>query len=247
MKQEVSSVLEGRPLADYQAPEAGSLQLGDELKPLVAEFVRDGVDLRLIAEDGDFITIHDYFASGPGADLVTAGGARLPSDLVSKLSGPGPLAQSATVQSDAGGPIGEVVRLEGTVSARHADGTTSDLVEGAAVYQGDIIETGSGSSFTIVFLDDTQFSIIEKGRALLDELIYNMQSGCAECRIRLLQRILSHFSGLIANDDPETVTVRTPVGTIGRRDKSWSGDVTCIGEESVSTLFTRADAYTNEA
>src|SRR5690606_39875895 len=176
MKQEVSSVLEGRPLADYQAPEAGSLQLGDELKPLVAEFVRDGVDLRLIAEDGDFITIHDYFASGPGADLVTAGGARLPSDLVSKLSGPGPLAQSATVQSDAGGPIGEVVRLEGTVSARHADGTTSDLVEGAAVYQGDIIETGSGSSFTIVFLDDTQFSMNENGRARSEEHTSELQS-----------------------------------------------------------------------
>lgn len=247
MKQEVSSVLEGRPLADYQAPEAGSLQLGDELKPLVAEFVRDGVDLRLIAEDGDFITIHDYFASGPGADLVTAGGARLPSDLVSKLSGPGPLAQSATVQSDAGGPIGEVVRLEGTVSARHADGTTSDLVEGAAVYQGDIIETGSGSSFTIVFLDDTQFSMNENGRAVLDELIYNPSAGSGKFGISLLQGIFSLISGQIAKDEPENVDVRTPVGTIGIRGTSWSGEVRSIGEESVFTLFTGAIVVTNEA
>ncbi|MAL77579.1 MAG: hypothetical protein CMN55_00435 [Sneathiella sp.] len=247
MKQEGLSDLDSRSLADYQAPEQGYLRLGDEIKPLVAEFSREGVDLRLTSEDGGYITVHDYFASGPGVDILTAGGARIPSDLVSKLSGPGPVAQSAGTQSDAGGPIGEISRLEGTVTVRHADGTRVELVEGAAVYQGDVIETAGGSSFTIIFVDDTQFSMNENGRAVLDELVYNPSSGSGKFGLSLLQGIFSLVSGQIAKDEPENVDVRTPVGTIGIRGTSWSGQVKSIGEDSVFTLYTGAIAVSNEA
>ncbi len=247
MKQNINSDLFGKSLADYQAPDDGPIRLGAEIKPLVAEFARDGVDLTLTSDTGDYITIHGYFSSGPGPDIISAGGARLPSDLVSKLAGPGPLAQSTGTQSDAGGPIGEITAMNGTVTARHADGTSEEMVEGAAVYQGDVIETAAGSSFTIVFADDTQFSMGENGRTVLDEMIYNPSAGSGKFGVSLLQGVFSLVSGQIAKDNPENVDVRTPVGTIGIRGTSWSGNVKSIGEDSIFTLFTGAIVVTNEA
>ncbi|WP_339712210.1 Calx-beta domain-containing protein [uncultured Sneathiella sp.] len=247
MKQGFSVDLDTKALAEYQAPDHGAIQIGDEIKPLIAVFGRDGVDLTLTDDVGNYIIIHDYFVSGPGADLLTAGGARIPADLVSKLAGPGPIAQSSGTLSDAGGPIGEVTALTGTVTTRHTDGTGEELVQGATVFQGDVIETESGSSFIIVFADDTQFTMGENGRAVLDEMIYDPSAGSGKFGVSLLQGVFSLVSGQIAKDDPENVDVRTPVGTIGIRGTSWSGNVKSIGEESIFTLFTGAIVITNEA
>ncbi|MCC3306508.1 Calx-beta domain-containing protein [Sneathiella sp. HT1-7] len=247
MKQNNISDLGGNPLATHEISDGNPVQLGDEIKPLIAEYSREGVNLNLSSDTGDYITIYDYFFTGNAVDLITDGGARIPADLVVKLAGPGPMAQSAGTQSDADGPIGEVSELSGTVTARHADGTSEELVPGGAVFQGDVIETASGSSFTIVFGDDTQFSMGENGRAVLDEMIYNPSSGDGKFGVSLLQGVFSLVSGQIAKDDPENVDVRTPVGTIGIRGTSWSGHVKNIGEETIFTLFTGAIVITNEA
>ena len=98
MKTDINNDLGGRFLAEYDARGEDTIHLGEEIKPLVAEYGRDGVDLTLTSDNGDFVTIHDYFASFPGADLITAGGARIPSDIVSKLAGPGPLEPGAEAQ-----------------------------------------------------------------------------------------------------------------------------------------------------
>ncbi|PHQ68327.1 MAG: hypothetical protein COB93_10555, partial [Sneathiella sp.] len=207
----------GSPLAEYSISDGNSLQLGEEVQPIVADYARDGVDLTLTAETGDFIVVHDYFASFPGPDLITAGGAKISYDVVAKLAGPGPVAQSSTTQSDAGGPIGEVAEITGTVTAKHLDGTSDQLVEGASVYQGDVLETGSGGFFSIEFVDETQFSMGENGRAVLDEMVYNPSGGNGTFGVSLLQGVFSLVSGQIAKDDPENVSVKTPVGTIGIR------------------------------
>lgn len=247
MKQNDISDLGGNPLATHEISDGNPVQLGDEIKPLIAEYSREGVDLNLSSDTGDYITIYDYFFPGNAVDLITDSGARIPADLVVKLTGPGLMAQSADTQSDADGPIGEVSELSGTVTARHADGTSEELVPGGAVFKGDVIETASGSSFTIVFGDDTQFSMGENGRAVLDEMIYNPSSGDGKFGVSLLQGVFSLVSGQIAKDDPENVDVRTPVGTIGIRGTSWSGHVKNIGEETIFTLFTGAIVITNEA
>jgi hypothetical protein len=234
------------PLASYTADGMTSVQLGSEIKPLIAEFSREGVDLTLTDASGDHITVEGYFSSFPGPDLLTAGGAKITFDVASKLAGPGPLAQSAATDSDAGGPIGEVPGLTGVVTAQHTDGTTDSLVEGAAVFQGDVLVTGDGSSFSIVFVDETEFSMGANGRAVLDELIYNPSSGDGTFGVSLLQGVFSLVSGQIAKDEPENVSVKTPVGTIGIRGTSYSGEIKSIGEESIITLFSGAIVVVNE-
>lgn len=236
----------GKQVAEYNAPTDGNLQIGAEIAPLIAEFSRDGVDLILTSGNGDYITVNDYFSTFPGPDLLTEGGAKITSDVVGKLAGPGPFAQSASSQTDANGPIGEVTDLSGTVTAKHVDGTVDELVPGAAVFQGDVLETGADGSFAIVFADDTQFSMGENGRAILDEMIYNPSGGDGSFGVSLLQGAFSLVSGQIAKDDPENVTVKTPVGTIGIRGTSWSGHIKSVGEDTAFTLFTGAIVIVNE-
>ncbi|TNE33677.1 MAG: VWA domain-containing protein [Alphaproteobacteria bacterium] len=246
MKNETGAITNGPLTHDYHVDGGHSVQLGQDLQPLVAEYGRDGVDLTLADGHGGSAVIHDYFASFPAPDLLTAGGARIPGDVVTKLAGSGPLAQDSGTQSDAGGPIGEVTELVGTVTAKHADGTTDELVQGSSVFQGDILQTGDGGAFTVVFADDTKFSMGENGRAVLDEMIYNPSTESGTFGMSLLQGVFSVVSGKIAHDNHDNVDIRTPVGTIGIRGTHWAGHVRAIGEESVFTLFSGAIVVINE-
>jgi len=233
-------------LQEYSAVGKDNIELGGEIKPLVAEFSREGVDLTLHGDNGDYITVTDYFASFPSPDLITEGGARLTSDIVSKLAGPGPLAQSTVTQSDVS-PIGEFSELTGTVLVKHSDGTSEEAVEGSAVFKGDVLETARDGNFVLTFIDDTKFSMGPSGRAVLDDLIYNENDSSGNgMGVSLLQGVFSFVSGQIAKDDPESVNIRTPVGTIGIRGTSWSGKIAQLGEESLFTLFTGAIIVTNE-
>jgi len=233
-------------LGEYSATDKSQVHLGDELKPLVADFARDGVDLTLTNDAGEYIVINDYFASFPSPELVTSGGAKLTPDVVGRLAGPGPQAQNSTSQADES-PIGEVTELTGSVTIKHADGTSEDAFEGSMVFKGDVLETGADGDFAISFVDDTQFSMGPSGRAVLDDLVFNSgdasENGMA---VSLLQGVFSFVSGQIAKDNPESVSIKTPVGTIGIRGTSWAGKIAQLGEESLFTLFTGAIIVANE-
>ena len=74
-------------------------------------------------------------------------------------------------------PIARVVTVEGTVTATRADGTQVVLATDTPVFQGDVVETGSGAAIGLVFNDDTTFSLGDNARMVLDELIYNPDTG----------------------------------------------------------------------
>lgn len=235
------------PLAEYGSDGQSALQIGAEIMPLVADFQREDVDLKIVSDTGDYVLVKDYFASFPPPDLLTSGGAKLAHETVSLLAGPGPVAQSGNTASDASNAIGEITALKGIVTVRHADGTKDELVEGFAVFQGDVLETGSDGSFSITFVDDTNFTMGSNGRAVLDELIFNPDSSSSNgMGISLLQGAFSLVSGQIAKDDPDSVSIKTPVGTIGIRGTSWSGKILQQGEQSAFTLFSGAIVVANE-
>lgn len=233
-------------LEEYTANGNQAIQLGSELKPLVADFSRDGVDLHIQGDNGDFSVVKDYFSTYPGADLLTEGGAKITADVVSRLAGPGPVAQSTSSQTDVS-PIGQITDASGEIVIKHADGTSEDAIDGTFVYKGDILETGSDGNFDIIFIDDTKFSMGPDGRAVLDDLIYNADDTASNgMGISLLQGVFSFVSGNIAKDDHDSVSIKTPVGTIGIRGTAWSGKIAQLGEESLFTLFSGAIVVANE-
>lgn len=126
--------------------QAVSLPAGGNLAE--ARFIRHGGDLEIVLPDGRHIVLPDFFDGSASVSLTTADGQSLPADLVARLAGP--LAPGQFVQADGAGAglvqVGMVDKLSGTVSVRHADGTTGTLTEGGAIYQGDIIETSASGA-----------------------------------------------------------------------------------------------------
>ena len=69
--------------------------------------------------------------------------------------------------------IGKIEILNGEATVTHVDGTSDVLNIGDPVYQGDILETGSGDSVGVVLADETTFSMGENGQITLDEMVYD--------------------------------------------------------------------------
>ena len=217
---------------------------------LRASFQHDGADLRLVGADGAVVLIRGYFALETPPDLLTEGGSQIPADLALKLAGPqapGQLAQA--FGGDAFGetavdlaqavsePIGQVETSSGSVSAVRVDGTRVTLGEGDQLFQGDVIETGPGAALGIIFVDDTTFAMGEDGRAVLDEFVFNADTGDGTFNMSLVQGAFTFVSGQIAKSGIDAMAVRTPVATIGVRGTHPVFGAAAEGEENTYALL----------
>ena len=198
------------------------LVVPDDFDLLHGDFSRDGGDLVVVAPDGARLTIADYFDSESPPDLVTANGATLSADLVTRLAGPMAPGQYAQLATDAGGAeaIGTVDSVEGAVYATRADGTRVLLQAGDAIFQGDIIETGAEGRIALVFVDGTTLSMADDARMVLDELIYDASSGVGSMVLTAVTGLFALVSGDISAVNPGAAIINTPVATIGVRGTS---------------------------
>ncbi|MEE8204208.1 MAG: FecR domain-containing protein, partial [Alphaproteobacteria bacterium] len=209
---------------------------------LVADFVRAGPDLVLVGPDGTRILVKDYFALADPPALATEGGAAVAPDLVATLAGPlapGQYAQAAPAAGAA--PIGRVTTVEGSVTATRADGTQVTLEADSVVYQGDVLESSPGAAIGLVFTDDTTFSLGESARMVLDELIYDPDTGAGSSTLSVLQGVFVFVSGEIAANNPDAMTVRTPIATIGIRGTTVAGRIEADGEGGTVALLPDPD------
>ena len=209
---------------------------------LVADFVRSGSDLLVLAPDGDRILIKGYFALEFPPTLMTSGGAALQPDLVAALAGPvapGQYAQSEDViQAE---PIGRVEESVGDVSATRADGSQARLDVDSSVYQGDIIETSADGAVGILFIDSSTFSLGEDARMVLDEMIFDPTNMEGSSVFSVVQGVFVFVSGDIASNNPDEMVVRTPVATLGIRGTKVAGYAAMEGEENRVVLLGEED------
>ncbi len=183
-----------------------------------AAFDRVGSDLLVTARNGDQLVIRDYFDGEPPRDLIAFDAVAMRGTLVEKLAGS--LAEGQYAQAgaaDAAAPIGHVDKATGTVIAIHADGSRASLGEGDPVFAGDVLETGVDGAVGIVFADDTTLSLASDGRIVLDEMVYDPVTQSGSMGIELVQGMLSFVSGQIAKTEPDAMTVKTQMATIGIR------------------------------
>ena len=207
--------------------QAGSALDGKLVVPLAdfllgAEFTRSGLDLEIRGQDGTEVLIRDYFQHDEVADLWTPGGAVLSGELVARLAGP--VAEGwAQAAGSAARPIGVVEQVIGEVRAERADGASVILTEGSSVFQGDVVTTGPGARLGIRFADDTAFAMEGDGRMVLDELVYDAGSGSGSASFSILQGAFVFVTGQIAQSDPDSFEVTTPLATIGVRGTVFGG------------------------
>jgi len=239
-----------------------SLLVGDDAFLRDAEYVREGEDLLLVDGSGRTVDVSGYFQDGSRPDLVSDSGNRMAPEMVDALArvpggqqiaqaGPGAgSGESEAGQSQAGGaiqvaqagsggaaPIGEVTSTLGTVTVRRAAGGESELESGDAIFQNDVIETGSGGAVMITFADETNFSLGANANMAIDEFVYDPAAGVGSLGITMAKGLFRFVSGAVAKTGEDAMTVKTPVATIGIRGTHVVGQAAPDGETNAVTLL----------
>lgn len=210
-----------QPVILQASSEAVNLPSGYALKD--ADFLRSAMDLQLVS-GGREMTIENYFAFDPAPVLQAADGFSLSPQLVSSFVKASPdYASTGSLVDES--PVGVVDEVLGGATVTRVDGTTETVRLGIEIYQGDIVETAGDGAVNIVFVDDTSFAVSEDARLAIDEYVYDPVTESGSTDFSVLKGVFVYTSGAIGRDDPDDVTIETPVGSIGIRGTIIAGDV----------------------
>ncbi len=110
---------------------------------------------------------------------------------------------------------GTVILAKGVVTATGADNTNRVLAKGAAVEEGDVINTAKKSFAVIRMLDNTKLTLKPGTTIAIGK--FSTEKGKEEACINLVKGGLRTVTGLIGKRKPESFQVDTPIASIGIR------------------------------
>ncbi|WP_218625772.1 FecR domain-containing protein [Bradyrhizobium sp. dw_411] len=225
-----ASKFDGKLFVDSVGVHAGASAHGDHVSPHTThapadaiivpdahllfngDFKRSGVDLILSADDQKLV-LHDYFKGEKRAALASPDGAHLTGDIVKALSGHVEYAQadgSASVNK----VIGHVTKLAGSATAIR-NGVSIILNQGDNVEKGDVVQSGSGSTVGITFIDGTVFGLSSNARMVLNEMVYDPNGSNNSSLLSLVAGTITFVAGETAKHGD--MKIDTPVATMGIR------------------------------
>jgi hypothetical protein len=132
--------------------------------------------------------------------------------------------------------IGEVTEITGIAKIIRADGSEEPITLGAEVFIGDIVETEGDGAVNIGFVDDSSFAVSEDARISIDEFVFDPASESGDQDFSVVRGVFMYTSGLIGRENPDSVEIDTPVGSIGIRGTIIGGKIVPDGESQVSVL-----------
>jgi hypothetical protein len=97
--------------------------------------------------------------------------------------------------------------------------------------------TAKGAAVGITFVDDTVFSLGEEGRMVIDEMVYDPATQEGAFSANLVQGVFTFVSGEIAKTGVDSMTVSTPVATIGIRGTKVAGRAAQEGADNTISLL----------
>lgn len=200
-----------------------------------AKLTREGDDLILQAPSGETVVIEGYFSAVPAPVLTSPEGATLTPNLVDAFSR-SPLQFAAHDSANDESPIGAVEEVKGNATITRADGTVETVTIGTPVYQGDIVETDASGAVNIVFVDETSMAVSENARLSIDEYTFDPATESGTTNFSVLRGLFVFTSGLIGRDDPDDVSIDTPVGSIGIRGTVIAGEINPTGESKITVM-----------
>jgi hypothetical protein len=175
------------------------------------DFEKSGADL-IISDREHRVVVSDYFRGEKRPALISPEGAPLDPKVIEALSGHTAYAQAGT--APAAKVVGHVVKMTGSASLVR-NGVTIELNNGDAVYQTDVVQTGSSSSLGLVLVDGTTFNLSANARLMLNDLTYDPTSTSNTSLYTLVQGAASFVAGQVAKTGD--MKVGTPVATVGVR------------------------------
>ncbi len=176
------------------------------------DFKRSGVDL-IVSRDDHELVVQDYFKGEKRAPLASPDGAHLTGDVINALAGHVQFAQ-ADGSASAGKVIGHVTKLVGTATAIR-NGVSIILNHGDNVEKGDVVQSGSGSTLGVTFIDGTVFGLSANARMVLNEMVYDPNGSDNSSLISLVAGTISFVAGQTAKHGD--MKIDTPVATMGIR------------------------------
>ncbi|MBR1092685.1 cadherin-like domain-containing protein, partial [Bradyrhizobium manausense] len=198
------------------------------------EYRRAGEDL-IISDHQSHFTIPDYFKSVGHSRpfLVSPDGAPLSPNVVDALTGHAVYAQAGP-QAVAGKVVGHVAKMTGSASIVR-NGVTIVANVGDAIYQNDVVQTGSNSTIGLVLDDGSTFNLSANARFLLNDLSYDPNSTSNSLFLTLVQGAASFVAGQVAKTGD--MRVATPVASIGIRGTAVNLDISSTdGKVSISVV-----------
>jgi len=128
--------------------------------------------------------------------------------------------------------VGEIGKIRGSgVLERNGNVISGDT--GVGVLSMDTAVTAKGT-MQIDFVDETRVDITEHSRLLIDEFVYDPQSGQGALGLKASLGTMRYASGQIAKRFKQNVKIRTPSATIGVRGT----DFVLVVDEVGSTMVT---------
>lgn len=134
-----------------------------------------------------------------------------------------------------GESVGEVYALSGSVVVISPDGFQRTLSQGDGIHQGDTVLTKGGGYVEIRFLDGSVLSQGPESRQTIDEYVYEPEEPSAsKFLFNLASGLFRLVTGQIADTQPESMHISTPLGTIGIRGTTLQFNLTDPnGEEKI--------------
>ena len=231
-----------------EATSSSPIILPSGASPANAQFSRDGMDLFLTSPGGHAIRVEGYFAHDPAPDLVSTDGGRLSPQMVDAFlpaQHPHEMASSAPAAANDVSAVGKITEVVGEANIVHTDGSHVRADSGMAVHMGDVIETSAKGAVHILFSDNTTFAISESARLSIDNYTYNPEAHTGTSFFSMLHGVFVYTSGLIGKNDPGSVNIETPVGSIGIRGTVVAGNIHDAGQPSTITIVDGAIVVTN--
>lgn len=217
----------------------GALQLPADLDFASTDILRDGQDLILRDADGTEVTIDNYFNADPAPSLLSeSGGQSLSPQLVQAFvqhDGDIRMANAGGIMSDTS-PIGEVTEVTGDAKIIRTDGTEEPVTLGTVVFEGDIVETEGSGAVNIGFIDESSFAVSENARIAIDEFVFDPSTEAGAQDFSVLRGVFMYTSGLIGRENPDSVDIETPVGSIGIRGTIIGGKIDPSGESQITVI-----------
>jgi len=216
----------------------GALQLPADLDFSSIDILRDGQDLILRDAHGAEITVNNYFNADPAPSLLSNSGHQsLPPQLIqSFVQHDGDIRIASTSSLSDVSPIGEVTEISGDAKIIRTDGTEEKIILGMPIFEGDIVETEGQGAVNIGFIDESFFAISENARITITDFAFDPESEVGVQDFSILRGVFMYISGLIGRENPDSVNIETPVGSIGIRGTIIGGRIDPVGESQITVI-----------
>ncbi|MBF0311530.1 MAG: FecR domain-containing protein [Magnetococcales bacterium] len=112
--------------------------------------------------------------------------------------------------------IGNIKSVKGNATIHRAGGQEAAAL-GGPIYMNDTLKTGADGAVGVTFVDNTMVTIGADTEYVIDTFAYQPAQNQLGFASRLTKGSLQFVSGNMAKLKPESVSVNTPVGTIGVR------------------------------